>query len=86
MIISKTESAIRFPTTKTEKELSTLVARLVEAGIEIGQFRELQSDLEETFLTITRNNPSKPENPSQPVQGNNFNAQHALLGATGDRS
>ena len=86
VIISKTESAIRFPTTKTEKELSTLVARLVEAGVEIGQFRELQSDLEETFLTITRNNPSKPENPSQPVQGTNINAQHALLGATGDRS
>src|SRR5205823_3238354 len=51
---SKTESVVRFPSNKTEKELSGLLARLVDARIEIAQFRELQTDLEDTFLTITR--------------------------------
>ncbi|MCA9156673.1 MAG: ABC transporter ATP-binding protein [Planctomycetales bacterium] len=51
---STTESVVRFPTTKTEKELAAVLAKLVDAGIEVSQFRELQSDLEDTFLTITR--------------------------------
>jgi ABC-2 type transport system ATP-binding protein len=52
--VSDAESVVRFPSTKTEKELSALLARLVDARIEIGQFREVQTDLEDTFLTITR--------------------------------
>jgi ABC-2 type transport system ATP-binding protein len=51
---STTESVVRFPTSKTEQELAAMLAKLIVAGIEVSQFRELQADLEDTFLTITR--------------------------------
>jgi ABC-2 type transport system ATP-binding protein len=52
--VSQAESIIRFPTTKSDKELSGLLAALVDARLEIAQFREIQTDLEDTFLAITR--------------------------------
>jgi len=51
---SATEAIVRFRTSKSQKELADLLARLVHAGIGVCQFRELQSDLEDTFLSITR--------------------------------
>jgi hypothetical protein len=34
--------------------LADVLAQLVREGIKFSQFRELQADLEDTFLTITR--------------------------------
>jgi len=48
------EAMVRFQTSKTESELAELLGRLVAAGLGVSQFRELQTDLEDTFLTITR--------------------------------
>jgi ABC-2 type transport system ATP-binding protein len=51
---SPTEGTVRFSTSYSEKELSALLAALVAAGIAVSQFREIQTDLEDTFLTIAR--------------------------------
>ena len=55
---SETEAAVRFRTARNEAELAGILAELVTAGIAVGQFRELQTDLEEAFLSFAR--PEKP--------------------------
>ncbi len=51
---SPSEAAVRFRTLKTEKEMGGLLARLVTANVDVTQFREIQSDLEDAFLSVTR--------------------------------
>ncbi len=51
---SQAESTVRFRSSKSEEELGELLKQLVTAGIAVTQFRELQTDLEEAFLTVTR--------------------------------
>jgi ABC-2 type transport system ATP-binding protein len=51
---SDAEAAVRFRTAKPEEELGDILAKLVHAGIRMTQFRELQTDLEEAFLSVTR--------------------------------
>ncbi len=51
---SKTESVVRFRTAKDETVLGDLLAALVQNGIPVTQFRELQTDLEDAFLSVTR--------------------------------
>lgn len=48
------ESVVRFRTAKNEDDLSALLAALVSFGLSVGQFREVQSDLEEAFMTVAR--------------------------------
>jgi ABC-2 type transport system ATP-binding protein len=49
---SPTELAVRFRTAKREEELAGLLSDLVMAGLDVTQFREVQSDLEEAFMTV----------------------------------
>lgn len=51
---SPTEAVVRFHTGKREEDLSRLLAALVRAGIGVAQFREVQTDLEEAFMTVAR--------------------------------
>lgn len=48
------EAAVRFRTAKTELQLSELLAQLIQGGIRITQFREVQTDLEEAFMSFAR--------------------------------
>lgn len=48
------EIAVRFRTAKPEAELAELLARLVQGNIRITQFREVQTDLEEAFMSFAR--------------------------------
>ena len=54
IVESPIESSLRCRTTKPESELAALLSRLVSAGLPVTQFRELQTDLEEAFLTVAR--------------------------------
>ena len=54
MAPSPSEAAVRFRTSKPEKEMGELLARLVTASVDVTQFREIQSDLEDAFLSVTR--------------------------------
>jgi ABC-2 type transport system ATP-binding protein len=52
--VSPAELVVRFRTARREKELGELLATLVREGLSVTQFRELQTDLEEAFLSVTR--------------------------------
>lgn len=51
---STTEATLRFETTRTDDQLSDLLSSLVAKGVRLSQFRELQSDLEDAFLSVLR--------------------------------
>src|SRR5439155_18017043 len=48
------EAVVWFRTARREEELAGLLAALVGAGLGIAQFREVQTDLEEAFMTVAR--------------------------------
>jgi ABC-2 type transport system ATP-binding protein len=51
---SQVEAVVRFRTARGEDELAGLLAALVAAGLGVAQFREVQTDLEEAFMTLAR--------------------------------
>ena len=51
---SPAEGAVRFQTAKAEDELAGLLAALVTAGLGVTQFREVQTDLEAAFMTVSQ--------------------------------
>jgi ABC-2 type transport system ATP-binding protein len=51
---SPAEATIRFRTAKQEEELTGLLSALVAAEVGVTQFREVQTDLEEAFMTVAR--------------------------------
>lgn len=52
---SPAESMVRFTTGSDEKKLAKVLAALVEGKAGVSQFREVQQDLEDAFLSVTRN-------------------------------
>ncbi len=52
------EFAVRFRTAATDEDLAGLLAALVRAELPVTQFREVQTDLEEAFLTVARSEDS----------------------------
>jgi ABC-2 type transport system ATP-binding protein len=51
---SPAEATVRFRTAKREEELTGLLSALVAADLGVVQFREVQTDLEEAFMTVAR--------------------------------
>jgi ABC-2 type transport system ATP-binding protein len=51
---SPAESTVRFQTGKREEELAGVLAALVSAAVTITQFREVQTDLEDAFMTVAK--------------------------------
>ena len=56
------EASVRFRTARRDENLSALLAGLVAAGLAVVQFREVQTDLEEAFMTLARSEVVGPEN------------------------
>ncbi len=48
------ESEVRFSTTLDDASLSQILAACINAGVSVVQFREVQMDLEDAFLEVTR--------------------------------
>ena len=48
------EATVRFRTALPEAELSRVLAQLIQGGIHVTQFREVQTDLEEAFMSFAR--------------------------------
>jgi ABC-2 type transport system ATP-binding protein len=48
------EATVRFRTARSELELGGILAELIQAGIRVTQFREVQTDLEEAFMSFAR--------------------------------
>jgi ABC-2 type transport system ATP-binding protein len=66
------EATVRFRTAKQESELGDVLTRLVQAGIHVTQFREVQTDLEEAFMTFAR--ATEPAIDAKQVAGGRTNA------------
>lgn len=54
IVESVAESAIRFRTAASEDQLAELLTSLVRSDVRVTQFRELQTDLEEAFMSFTK--------------------------------
>lgn len=52
--VSRQERIVRFPTSASESDLARLLHRLVVADIQVAQFREVASDLEDAFLSVAK--------------------------------
>ena len=50
--ISETESLLRFRANLSEEKMNQIIQDLIQASISISQFRELQTDLEDAFVTV----------------------------------
>lgn len=61
---SPAEAVVRFRTARREEELTGLLEALVAARVGVTQFREVQTDLEEAFMTLARADgvPAEPAN------------------------
>ncbi len=46
------EATVRFSTAKSESDVGQILSRLIAAGIHVTQFREVQTDLEEAFMSF----------------------------------
>jgi ABC-2 type transport system ATP-binding protein len=64
---SPTEAVVWFRTAKSEEELAPLLAALVAANLGVTQFREVQTDLEEAFMTVARSDAGQLEQPSAQI-------------------
>ena len=51
---SLTEATVRFRTAMSERELGGVLKQLIQADANVTQFREVQTDLEEAFISFTR--------------------------------
>jgi len=56
------EGLVRLTTSQTEEGLAHLLTKLVQAGLPVSQFREVQTDLEDAFMKFARDdaNRAKP--------------------------
>ncbi|MCA9077373.1 MAG: ABC transporter ATP-binding protein [Planctomycetaceae bacterium] len=61
---SPAEAVIRFRTNRSEDALVQVLAALVKASIPVSQFRELQTDLEEAFMSFARSQKEVERAPS----------------------
>jgi ABC-2 type transport system ATP-binding protein len=54
------ETAVRFRTALPEAEMGKILSQLIQEGIEVTQFREEQTDLEEAFMSFARPSEQRP--------------------------
>ena len=54
VVEAPSEATVRFRTARPESELGEVLARLIQGGIRVTQFREVQTDLEEAFMSFAR--------------------------------
>lgn len=59
-----TEATVRFRTARSESDLSKVLTKLTQSGVQVAQFREVQTDLEEAFMSFAR--PQEPAAPAKP--------------------
>jgi ABC-2 type transport system ATP-binding protein len=62
---SPAEAVVWFRTAKREEELADLLRALVAADLGVAQFREVQTDLEEAFMTVALSDREATKSPSQ---------------------
>lgn len=51
---SESEAAVRFRTAAADSRLAELLQKLIGAGVPVSQFREVAGDLEDIFISVTK--------------------------------
>jgi ABC-2 type transport system ATP-binding protein len=51
---SEAEGVVRFETDQTDADMASLLAFVIHRGIAVSQFRDVPTDLEDAFLSVTR--------------------------------
>jgi ABC-2 type transport system ATP-binding protein len=54
VVASPAECTVRFQTGKREEELAGVLTELISVSVVVTQFRELQTDLEDAFMTVAK--------------------------------
>ena len=54
VVAHEAEAVVRFQTSRPDADLTELLGGLVRANLGVAQFREVPTDLEDAFLTVTR--------------------------------
>ncbi|MFV1964902.1 MAG: ABC transporter ATP-binding protein [Pirellulaceae bacterium] len=62
---SEAEGLVWFDTDRSDEDLAGLLARIIDRGISVSQFREMTTDLEDAFLSVTRSDESGSTNGNQ---------------------
>ena len=68
---------VRFQTAKREEDLAGLLAALVAARLGVTQFREVQTDLEEAFMTVARSDSDGPERGPNGAPGTRYSGRRS---------
>lgn len=71
---SPAESIVRFRTEKRDAGLGDVLLALVNANVRVTQFREVASDLEEAYLTVTRTEDNASSSAAQAQRGTETSA------------
>ena len=72
------EKTVRFRTALSEAHLAQLLRHLIKVGVHVSQFREVQTDLEEAFMSFTNSPP--PDMDDEAIEGE----EETPAGATSD--
>jgi ABC-2 type transport system ATP-binding protein len=66
---SETEGLVRFESNLSDRELAGVLAGLLDKGVSVAQFREIATDLEDAFLSVTSrdNDTASTERPALSV-------------------
>jgi ABC-2 type transport system ATP-binding protein len=67
VVVSPAEFAVRVRTARDDAGLAELLAALLGAGVRVVQFREVQTDLEEAFMTAAATEADAPLTPAGAV-------------------
>lgn len=68
VIEAPAEAAVRFRTARSELEVGEILSQLVREAVTVTQFREVQTDLEEAFMSFARPTaPAVPAKSSEPA-------------------
>lgn len=60
---SESEAAVRFRTAAADSKLAELLQKLIGAGVPVSQFREVAGDLEDIFISVTKQAQQEAEKP-----------------------
>jgi ABC-2 type transport system ATP-binding protein len=75
---SAAESVVRFRTAKTEEELAELLRALVAGNVGVAQYREVQTDLEDAFMTVAQEEIPMVESVEATSSKEHIQAGHAI--------
>jgi ABC-2 type transport system ATP-binding protein len=68
VVVVPTEGVLRFRSALPEARLADLLAALIQGGMKVTQFREVQTDLEEAFMSFARPNEGGPRGPKKSAE------------------